>query len=109
MSSRPNGGAQTAAPKRRRPEVTYPFPPGDLPRSFPPGNFPPVISPDLESLLERMKRLDLSKPVTRRLTPGSNGYINPNACIKPTRPSRHVTWTGRRSPGELPEGNYRGE
>src|SRR6218665_3246038 len=23
MSSRPNGGAQTAAPKRRRPEVTY--------------------------------------------------------------------------------------
>src|SRR6218665_1148568 len=24
MSSRPNGGAQTAAPKRRRPEVTYP-------------------------------------------------------------------------------------
>src|SRR6218665_3310270 len=25
MSSRPNGGAQTAAPKRRRPEVTYPW------------------------------------------------------------------------------------
>src|SRR6218665_977639 len=32
MSSRPNGGAQTAAPKRRRPEVTYP--PLDLKPKF---------------------------------------------------------------------------
>jgi len=40
-----------------------------------------------------MKRLDLSKPVIPRLTPGSNDYTNPNN--NPTRPSRHVTWTGR--------------
>jgi len=46
-----------------------------------------------------MKRLDFSKPVTRRLTPGSNDYTNP------TRPSRHVTWTG----GRLPRGKLPGE
>jgi len=55
-----------------------------------------------------MKRLDFSKPVTRQLTPGSNDYTNP------TRPSRHVTWTGGKLPGanlrgRSPEGNYRGE
>jgi len=53
-----------------------------------------------------MKRLDFHKPVTRRLTPGSNDYTNPNT--NPTRPSRHVTWTGGRSPGEITRGNYRG-
>jgi len=37
-----------------------------------------------------MKRLDFSKPVTRRLTAGSNDYTNPNT--NPTRPSRHVTY-----------------
>ena len=60
---------------------------GELPKigDFSPGDFPP----DLESLLEQMKRLDFSKPVTRRLTPGSNDYTNPNT--NPTRPSRHVT------------------
>ena len=47
-----------------------------------------------------MKRLNFCKPVTRRLTPGSNYYSNPNT--NPTRPSRHVTWTAGRSPG----GNY---
>ena len=52
--------------------------PGDLSSDLSPGNFPPVISPDLESILERMKRLDFSKPVTPRLTPGSNDYTNPN-------------------------------
>jgi len=59
-----------------------------------------------------MKRLDFSKPVTRRLTPGSIDYTNPNT--NPTRPSRHVTWTGGRSPGGItggkaPGGNHRGE
>ena len=48
---------------------------GELLRWFPPelspGNFPPQWSPpDLESLLEWMKRLVFSKPLTRRLTPG---------------------------------------
>jgi len=50
-----------------------------------PGNFPPVISPDHESLLERMKRLDFSKPVTRRLTAGSD-YTNPNRPTNPKDP-----------------------
>jgi len=73
-----------------------------------PPELSPVISPrwsppDLESLLERMKRLDFSKPVTRRLIPGSSDYANPNA--NPTRPSRHVTWTE----GDHRGGNYRGE
>src|SRR6218665_163726 len=31
---------------------------GELPQVISPGNFPPVISSDLESLLERMKRLE---------------------------------------------------
>ena len=44
---------------------------------IPPGDFPP----ELESLLERMKRLDFSKPVTRRLTPGSNDYTNPTTVL----------------------------
>ena len=43
-----------------------------------------------------MKRLDFSNPVTRLLTPGSNDYTNP------TRPSRHVTWTGGDHRGKLP-------
>jgi len=68
--------------------------PGDFPQSFAPSNFLPGDLPsDLESLLEWMKRLDFSKSVTRRLTPGSNDYTNP------TRPSWHVTWTGGKSPG----------
>jgi len=50
-----------------------------------------------------MKRLVFAKPVTRRLTPGSSGYTNPNT--NPSRPSRHLTWPGGRSPGV----NYRGE
>ena len=87
------------------------FPPVISPRSFPPWWSPP----DLESLLERMKRLDFSKPVTRRLTPGSNDYTNRNT--NPTRPSQHVTWTGGdhwgklpgESSGEITGGNYRGE
>ena len=54
------------------------FPPVVFPRWFTPGNSPRWSPPDLESLQERMKRLDLSKPVTRRLTPGSNYYTNPN-------------------------------
>ena len=57
-----------------------------------------------------MKRLDFSKPVTRRLTPGSksNDYTNPNT--NSTRPSRHVTWTGEDHRGENYRGkNYRGE
>jgi len=64
-----------------------------------------------------MKRLDFSKPVTRQLTPESNDYTNPNT--NPTRLSRHVTWTGGRSPGgnhreeitggKLLEGNHRGK
>jgi len=64
-----------------------------------------------------MTRLDFSKPVTRRLTPGSNDYTNPNT--NPTTPSRHITWTGGRSPvgeitrgkalGEITGGNHRGE
>jgi len=36
-----------------------------------------------------MKRLDFSKPVTRRLTPVSNDYTNSNT--NPTRHSQHVT------------------
>jgi len=36
--------------------------------------------------------------MTRRLTPGSNGYTNPNT--NPTRSSRHLT---------LPKGDHRGE
>src|SRR6218665_736884 len=77
-----------------------------------PRYFSPVISPDLESLLERLKRLYFSKPVTRRLTPGSNDYTNPNT--NPTRPLRHVTWTGGRSlggnhRGKITGGNHRGE
>src|SRR6218665_2543926 len=77
-----------------------------------PQEFSKVISPlvtpsDLEILLERMKRLDFSKPVIRRLTPGSNDYTNPDT--NPTRPSRHVTLTGGRSPGESSGGNHRGE
>jgi len=54
-----------------------------------------------------MKRLDFSKSVTRRLTPGSNDYTNPNA--NPTRPSRHVIWTGVEiTEGKLPQGKLRG-
>ena len=40
---------------------------------------------------------------TRRLTPESNDYTNPNT--NPTRPSQHVIWTG----GDHQGGNYRGE
>ena len=68
--------------------------PGELPQVTSLDTFPPVISswwfpPDLENLLERMKRLDFSKPVTCWLTPGSNDYTNLNT--NPTRLSRHVT------------------
>ena len=76
------------------------FPPGDLPLVNSPGNFNRWFPPDLESLLQRMKRLVFAKPVTRRLTPGSDDYTNPNT--NPTRPSRHVIWTGGDHPGELP-------
>ena len=69
----------------------------------PPDDFPTVISPDFESLLQRMKRLVFAKPLTSRLTPGSNDYTNPNT--NPTRPSRHLTWHGREHRGE----NYRGK
>ena len=70
------------------------FSSGDFPNNFPrwsppvisPGDFPPVISSDLESLLERMKRLDFSKPVTRRLTRWSNDYTNPNTNLTRGRP-----------------------
>jgi len=44
-------------------------------------------------------------PVTRRLTPGSNDYTNPNT--NPAKPSRHVTWTGGDHWGKL-GGNYQG-
>src|SRR6218665_1260816 len=76
---------------------------GDLPRRIPPGG----LSSDLESLPERMKRLDFSKPVTHRLTPGSNNYINPNT--NSTRSSRRVTLTrgnlrGKSPGGESPDG-----
>src|SRR6218665_3342600 len=64
-----------------------------------------------------MKRLDFSKPVTRRLTQGSNDYTNPNT--NPARPSRHVNmYRGEMTEGKLPGGitggeitggNYRGE
>jgi len=43
-----------------------------------------------------MKRLVFAKPVTRRLTPGSNDYTNP------TRPSRHLAWPG----GQITGGNH---
>src|SRR6218665_1675205 len=66
---------------------------------IPPGDFPP----DLESLLERMKRLYFSKPVTRRLTPGSNDYNNPN-----TNPTRKTLTTRNMNRGELTGGNHRG-
>jgi len=64
-----------------------------------------------------MKRLVFAKPVTGRLTPGSNDCTNPNT--NPIRPSRHLTWPRgrsprgklpkRKSPGSSPEGNYWGK
>jgi len=89
--------------------------PGDFPPVIPPVISPQWPPPDLESLLERMKRIYFSKPLTRRLIPGSNVCTNPNT--NPTRPSRHVTWTGGDHRGEITGGssgeitgeNYRGE
>jgi len=49
-----------------------------------------------------MRRLDFFKQVTRRLTPGSNDYTNPNT--NPTRPSRHLTWPGEFTGGKLQGG-----
>jgi len=50
-----------------------------------------------------MKRLDFSKPVTRRLTPGSNDYTYPNT--NPTRPSQHVTYVTYVPGGSSPASN----
>jgi len=60
---------------------------------------------DLESLLRWMKRLVFAKPVTCRLTPGSNDYTNTNA--NPTRPSRHLTRPGGDHRGEITRVNLR--
>jgi len=59
-----------------------------------------------------MKKLVFDKPMTFRLTPGSNDYTSPNT--NPTRPSQHLTWPRGRSPvghylGSSPGGNHRGE
>src|SRR6218665_2313072 len=54
-----------------------------------------------------MKRLAFAKPVTRRLTPESNDYTNPNT--NPTRPSRHLTGPGGDHREEITEANLRGE
>ena len=61
--------------------------------------FPPGDSPDLENILQRMKRLAFVKPVSRQLTTGSNDYTNHN--INPTRPSRYLTWPGRDHRGKI--------
>jgi len=43
-----------------------------------------------------MNRLDFSNPVTRRLTPGSNDYTNPNTNYQGSSPASDSSMYGKK-------------